>query len=53
MEHLLTEYECFTIWDDHIDDKSIPEIVNYIYRKGYEQAVKDMEHFEETGVVIF
>jgi len=31
--------------------RSFAAVVQAAYKDGYKQAVKDMEHFEETGVV--
>ena len=35
------------------DFRSFAEVVNAAYKDGYEQAVKDMQQFEDGGVVIY
>jgi hypothetical protein len=32
--------------------EQLNQMLKKAYQDGYKQAVKDMEHFEETGVVI-
>jgi hypothetical protein len=54
LNELLTDKETKKYLD--ILDLTIEEIIKKAYqdgyRSGYQQAVKDMQHFEETGVVI-
>ena len=43
-EEQITEYVFLNL--------STEGIIKKAYQDGYEQAMKDMQHFEETGVVI-
>ncbi len=46
----LTEEEIQHYYHDY---RSFAAVVNAAYKDGYEQAVKDMQHFDDSGVVIY
>ncbi len=50
-EQLLTSEEVNDILFD-VNTMNVSEMVREIYQKGYEQAVADMQHVEQNGVVM-
>jgi hypothetical protein len=45
----LTEEQCNTYRRMRL---TFDDMLRQVYKDGYNQAVKDLEHFEDTGVVI-
>lgn len=34
------------------NDKNIAELIKKVYQDGYDQAIEDCEHLEDTGIMV-